>query len=247
VAWDETVFSQITAARLSESFKNLTKEYDEVVQIWKQSGRHESDLETLPISDFTKRYVILYLHEFVHGQPDILSNVCKDLEAGVFTESSNTSKKRKGGHTRSRKAAGTQDETMAKIATAQVERNSSLAILATSHKDRSSTMADLAASQKKTNASQNRAHASQDILNKTKAVTDAEDRITQLKHDKRSLIKDIGGKDALIKLRNGESQCSICDEIDELEKQITTSKERLVTANESYDEATRRPPASPSA
>lgn len=220
------VFSRITATRLMESYKNLTKEYDIIISKWKKSGNHENDLPQ-PISDFTDRYIIRYFHEFVHGHPDILSTVLKDLPPGVFSESTSNGRKRKGDHNRrNSKAASTHDEAIANMAVAQEGRNKS--------------MANMAASQKAV-------HASQDILNKTKAVTDAEDRITQLQHDKRSLIKDIGGKDALIKLRNGESQYSVCDEIDELEKQITTSKERLVTANESYDEATRRPPASPSA
>jgi hypothetical protein len=220
------VFSRITATRLMESYKNLTKEYDIIISKWKKSGNHENDLPQ-PISDFTDRYIIRYFHEFVHGHPDILSTVLKDLPPGVFSESTSNGRKRKGDHNRrNSKAASTHDEAIANMAVAQEGRNKS--------------MANMAASQKAV-------HASQDILNKTKAVTDAEDRISQMQDERRSRIVAMGGKEELAKLREAESQDSRCEEIDQLEERIKSTKKRLATALKAYEDARLQPPASPSA
>jgi hypothetical protein len=164
----------------------------------------------------------------------------KSLDDGVFSESTNTSRKRKADPNRNIRGAGTQDDIMAKLASAQVSRNKTMAEVAASQKD-------VNASQQLVHASQQRVHASQDILNRTKAVTDAQGRIKQMRADRRSLIDAIGGKEKLVELRNGESQDSRCDEIDDLEKWIATTKKMLATALEAYENATRRPPASPSA
>ena len=145
----------------------------------------------------------------------------------MLSESTNNGRKRKGVPQRYNKDAGTQDETLAKLAAALESRNK--------------TMAAFAASQKAVNASQ-------DIFNKTKAVTDAEDRITQMQANRRARIKAIGGKERLIELRNGESQDSRCEEIDDLDERIKSTKERLATAREAYASTiTPRQPASPSA
>jgi hypothetical protein len=222
-----------------------------VVSMWKKSGNHDNDLPTKPISDFTEKYIIRYFHEFVHGQPDVLSRVLKDLEEGVFSESTNSnSRKRKGGpNRRNHKAVSTtaQDEVFGEIASSQKARNK--------------TMAELARSQKETQASQKVVNASQDVLNKYKAVTDAEnrmtaaeDRIGQMRADRRARIEAIGGKEKLMKLRNGESQNSCCDEIADLEERIKSTvlrlavyREALAKAMDAINAITPQPPASPSA
>jgi hypothetical protein len=133
----------------------------------------------------------------------------------MLSESTSNGRTRKGGHTRrNSKAASTQAETMAKMAAAQEDRNKSMAKMA---------------------ASQKAVHASQDILNKTKVVTDAEDGITQMRDERRSRIAVLGGKEGLIKLREAESQDSRCEEIDDLEEQIKSTKTRLATAHEAYE------------
>jgi hypothetical protein len=104
---------------------------------------------------------------------------------------------------------------------------------------RNKTLVTLAASQKTVNASQ-------DILNKLKALNDTEDRIKLMKAERRACIISIGGKDEVKVLRAAESQNSTCEELDDLEKQIETTKERLVTFRDAYEKAVR-PPASPSA
>jgi hypothetical protein len=145
----------------------------------------------------------------------------------MLSESTNNGRKRKGVHNRYISDAGTQDETLAKLATAQESRNKSMAELAASEKD---------------------VNASQDILNKTKAVTDAEDRINKIRADRRARIEAIGGKEKLMKLRNGESQDSRCDEIDDLEERIKWTKERLAIYREALaNTITPQPPASPNA
>ena len=159
----------------------------------------------------------------------------------MLSESTNNGRKRKGVPQRYNKDAGTQDETLAKLAAALESRNKTMAAFAASQKA-------VNASQKAVNASQKAVNASQDIFNKTKAVTDAEDRITQMQANRRARIKAIGGKERLIELRNGESQDSRCEEIDDLDERIKSTKERLATAREAYASTiTPRQPASPSA
>lgn len=79
-------------------------------------------------------------------------------------------------------------------------------------------------------------------------MTDAEDRIDQMQAKRRARIEAIGRKEKLIELRNGESQDSRCEEIDDLDERIKATQERLTAAREACANAiTPRPPASPSA
>jgi hypothetical protein len=87
--------AKVAPTKVKESYKKLTKEYDNVIAMWNQSGTHQSGLPK-PIGDFTTQQIIRYFHEFVHGQPDILSIVTKGLSDDGFSESTNNNRKRKG-------------------------------------------------------------------------------------------------------------------------------------------------------
>lgn len=138
----------------------------------------------------------------------------RSLPEDVFSECTNNGRKRgrkrKVATDRPSRGAGTQDDSMARLAATM--------------EIRTETMAKLA--------------ATQEILNKLLAVKEVEDRITKLRETRRAIIKEIGGKVALKELReDSESQESRCCEIDELEQRIETAKRVFVALERTLAEA----------
>jgi hypothetical protein len=152
----------------------------------------------------------------------------------VFSESTNNNRKRNKG--RKRKAAssrqntsvGTRDDSMVKLAASQEK---------------------LAASQVELAASQVEVHRSHVYGVNLTAMYSTEERLSEMRNRRRTLIKEIGGRAALKMLRENESQDSGCSEIDEMEQEIEMLKKRSVTLQKVCDtyEKNWPPPATPSA
>ena len=80
-------FTAIDWMKARESFKSLCNEYDKAFKGWKASGFHEdlpvdmdlsemTEIADKPFEDFTKKNTsVLYMHQFMHQHPEILSRV----------------------------------------------------------------------------------------------------------------------------------------------------------------------------
>jgi hypothetical protein len=132
----------------------------------------------------------------------------KSLDDYVFSESTNNGgRKRKAAPNRNNKGAGTQDDYMAKL-------SATLEVLA------------------KTQAYRAKMQAYGDTQT---ALYTTQSTLIDMQVRRRTLIKEIGGKDALKKLRQSESQDSNCSEIDEMEEYIEILKKRSATLQKAYD------------
>lgn len=133
-------FQAINAEKACQTFKDLSKKYEQCFSNWKKSGHH-GDIPTKPFHDFVGSSNYLdYLHELLQETPGLMETFKGDLPVGVFSEGDRT-------NTRPRKRPKkSSDESMEKIATAQSRKADSLAY--STHAKQYATM-ELALDQKR--------------------------------------------------------------------------------------------------